>query len=113
MFNRTKQVAVKHFQTQLVAKKVKFTFPVKYVDQPFNAHYRASISDDQVKIRVAICVALEAKIFSFFLIYNNLIPLRLYFGSHVFSNFTIVGNGDRSVQELQNSVLDCLNMQPR
>ena len=29
------------------------------------------------------------------------------FGSRVFSNFTIVGNGNSSIQELQNSVLDC------
>ena len=31
------------------------------------------------------------------------------FGSLVFSNFTIVGNGNSSAQELRNSVLGCLN----
>ena len=32
------------------------------------------------------------------------------FGSHVFSNLTIVVNVASSVQELQSSVLDCLNI---
>ena len=53
--------------------------------------------------------------FSFFMVYNNLRPIRFIvnsdnsFGSRVFSNFTIVGNGNRPVQALQNSVLGCLN----
>ena len=33
----------------------------------------------------------------------------IFFGSRVFSNFTIMGNGNRSVEELQNSDLSGLN----
>ena len=74
--------------------------------------------DGWVTIRVAICVALEKKkinifVFSFFLVNYNLRPglysSNNYFGSRVFSNFTIVGNGNSPVQELQKSVLDRLN----
>ena len=52
--------------------------------------------------------------------YSGLYSSANSFGSHMFSNFTIEGNGDSSVnlKELQNSVLGCLNeiictMQPR
>ena len=50
--------------------------------------------------------------FSCFIITSDLSTLYssdYSFGSLVFSNFTIVGNGNISVKQLQNSVLGCLN----